>query len=150
MPKQLKVLFSTLLILIPVFVIAARQVSSETSVLGFWKADAKTLTIEIYKNGPEYRARLISFTDHHNATPSALRKDDNNPNPALRNRYMIGMDVLHGLAYNKANGKWVDGKIYDAKSGREYSADLEMSNGKLFVRAYKGFTVFGKTLSFHR
>jgi uncharacterized protein (DUF2147 family) len=121
------------------------------AILGRWRATTKSLTIEIYKTGGEYRAKILDFTDHHNAQPAAERRDDNNPDPKLRGRSLLGMDVLRGLQYDEAGNTWSHGSVYDVSSGKEYSAELELDDsGKLNVRAYKGISLLGKTISFVR
>ena len=131
--------------------VLAQSIPAEDKILGKWIADEKILTIEVYKRSEEYRARIISFRDHHNKIPSDQRLDERNPDPQKRNRRMIGMDVLTGLNFDSSEMKWADGKIYDAASGKSYSALLVIDDrGKLLVRAYKGISILGKTLSFHR
>lgn len=121
------------------------------AILGTWVANEKVLTIQVYKKGEEYRAKIISFTDHHNAVPSEQRTDEHNPDSTKRGRKMIGMDVLTGLNYDADNKHWTDGQIYDAGSGKTYSATIDINeHGALSVRAYKGISLLGKTLTFHR
>jgi uncharacterized protein (DUF2147 family) len=120
-------------------------------ILGSWKADDKVLTIEIQQNAGTYTGRIISFTDHHNTTPSDQRLDEKNPNPALRSRKLVGLTVLTGLHYDPSSKTWTGGRIYDAGSGNSYDVSVELlSSGKLSVRAYKGVRLLGKTLTFHR
>ncbi len=129
----------------------AHSAQIQDAILGQWKADEKALTIEVYKTGIEYQAKIISFTDHHSKVSSNDRLDEKNPNPALRGRKLIGLNVLHGLKYDADEKRWDDGHIYDAGSGKEYDASIELtSDGKLSVRAYKGFRILGKTMGFHR
>lgn len=129
----------------------AQAAGGGDAILGTWKANEKVLTIEVYKQGQEYHARIVSFTDHHNGLPAAQRTDDKNPDPALRSRKLIGTDVLSGLKYSSGSKSWTGGKIYNAGSGSTYSANVELVNpGKLSVRAYKGVSLIGKTLTFHR
>ena len=130
---------------------AAQDKIKGDAILGFWKANEKVLTINVYKQEQSYKAKIVSFTDHHNTTPSEQRTDEKNPDAALRTRKMIGMDVLTGLRYDADAAEWTDGEIYDAGSGKTYSATLELSSdGILSVRAYKGISLLGKTLTFHR
>jgi len=120
-------------------------------ILGRWRATTKSLIIEIYKSGSEYRAKILDFTDHHTTQPASERKDEKNPDPKLRDRGLLGMDVLRGLRYDSADDTWTHGSVYDVSSGKEYSAELELDDtGKLNVRAYKGISILGKTISFVR
>jgi len=149
--QTLKALLGTTAFCLVTTLVSAQKEGKGDQILGEWKAKEKVLTIQIYKQGAVYNAKIISFTDHHNPMPSDQRQDDKNPDPALRKRKMIGMNVLSDLTYSDGDGKWTKGKIYDAGSGKTYSVNAELSsNGELSVRAYKGITLLGKTLTFHR
>ena len=47
------------------------------------------------------------------------------------------------------DGKWVNGKIYDFDSGNYYDVNLEIKDGVLYMRAYKGKPIFGKTIKWN-
>lgn len=36
-----------------------------------------------------------------------IRTDDKNPDPALRDRRLLGTEVLHGLRYNFNHNEWL-------------------------------------------
>src|SRR5579885_3389274 len=50
--------------------------------------------------------------------------DRHNPDPELRSRPTLGMPVLLGMTQTKSN-QW-EGKIYNAKDGRTYSATISL------------------------
>jgi uncharacterized protein (DUF2147 family) len=50
--------------------------------------------------------------------------DRNNPDPALRNRSVVGMPILLDLKRTQAN-RW-EGEVYNAKNGRTYSANISL------------------------
>lgn len=149
MYTQLRMIIgATALFLVPG---AAAAQSDADAILGRWKATEKTLTIEVYRSGPEYRARLVDFTDHHNPVPASQRKDERNPDPALRDRPLLGLDVLTHMRYDADEKTWTGGTVYDVSSGKEYSAELAIDeSGHMNVRAYKGVTMLGKTMRFAR
>lgn len=118
-------------------------------LLGQWITDQKNLIVEVYLRGSEYQAKIVWFEDD-NRTPEN-RLDYKNPDPALRNRRIIGMDVLTGLSYNNDEGRWENGHIYDGTSGKTWSASAHLADEEtLVVRGYWGFEIFGKTLRFSR
>jgi len=51
-------------------------------------------------------------------------KDKHNPNPALRDRSVIGMPVLLSMK-KAAENRW-DGQIYNAENGRTYTAKISL------------------------
>ena len=63
-------------------------------------------------------------------------KDVNNPDKALRNRTILGMNVLTGF---KSDGKEWKGQIYDPKSGKTYrSIVYKGKSGNLVVKGCVG------------
>ena len=79
------------------------------------------------------------------------RLDTENPNKSLRNRKILGLQVLSGLVYNARQKRWVNGKIYDSSSGRTWSATVWLTDANtLNVRGYYLVRWLGKTLTFTR
>jgi uncharacterized protein (DUF2147 family) len=117
------------------------------SILGRWITDNKNLIVEVYQAAGAYKARIVWASDR---TPETCL-DDKNPNPALRTRKVIGMEVLDGLTYNETEGGWENGHIYDATSGKTWSASAKLgADETLVVRGFWGFEIFGKSLRFKR
>jgi uncharacterized protein (DUF2147 family) len=48
--------------------------------------------------------------------------DENNPNPALRGRSIIGLPILLGMKRTEAN-RW-DGHVYNAENGKTYTSRI--------------------------
>jgi uncharacterized protein (DUF2147 family) len=72
-------------------------------------------------------------------------------NPALRNRKILGMEILDGLRYDAQKKEWVNGKIYDASSGRYWSSCAKLlQNGILKVRGFWKVEWIGKSISFRK
>ncbi|TXF74833.1 DUF2147 domain-containing protein [Chryseobacterium sp.] len=133
----------------------AIQISAQTSkndVLGRWISSDKSVAVNVYKEGNNFKAKVIWFDERlGSGTPMNTRKDTHNPEEDLRNRKIIGMDVLENLNYNSENQRWENGKIYDASSGRTWDTFAEIQkNGKLYVRGFWKFSWIGKTLYFSR
>jgi uncharacterized protein (DUF2147 family) len=57
---------------------------------------------------------------------NAKETDRKNPNPELRNRPIIGMPVLLDMKPAKSN-RW-EGRIYNAKSGQTYTANISLND----------------------
>lgn len=73
------------------------------------------------------------------------RLDENNPDPALRNRRLTGLQIMDGFERDDS-GKWIDGRIYDPNNGKTYGCTLELENeSTLKVRGYLGMSLFGRT-----
>jgi uncharacterized protein (DUF2147 family) len=50
--------------------------------------------------------------------------DSNNPNPAERNRPLLGLHIL--LSMKPGRGRW-EGEVYNAENGKTYDANISLS-----------------------
>lgn len=121
----------------------ADEVKPGDEILGLWWTDDKRAKIEIYKKGEEYSGKIVWIyrTKDDNGNPIL---DDKNPDEALRKKPILGLNLVSGFVYEK--GKWVDGNIYDPDNGKTYDCVMKLKKGKLEVRGYIGFTMFGRTV----
>ncbi len=124
----------------------------ENLILGKWMSTQKNLIVNIYKEGSQFRAKVAWFNDKDDPSkPMATRTDLKNPIESLRQRKLIGMDILKDLMYNAETQRWEDGIIYDPLSGREWSSVVYFNTkGQLKVKGYWHFEFISKTLTFNR
>ncbi|MFD1612903.1 DUF2147 domain-containing protein [Sphingomonas tabacisoli] len=96
--------------------LAATPAIAAEPVTGSWLTDAKDGVVEIAPCGAKLCGRLVK----------TMRKDvtvdRNNPDPALRNRPLVGLQVLSGFVAD--NAVW-RGTGYDPKVGKSYSTTLQ-------------------------
>ena len=78
------------------------------------------------------------------------KRDKHNPNEALRDRSLCGLQILTG--FQPANDAlWQDGEIYNPDDGLTFSSTMKLSpEGTLKIRGYVGISLFGKTLEWVR
>lgn len=128
------------LLLMTLTIFATAQYNAN-SIIGRWMSTDQNLEVEVYRCGNEYRAKVIWFDDSDDKRiPMNQRCDHKNPNEALRNRKLIGLEVMHGLVYNADDNEWRDGRIYDASSGKDWNAKAWLtSDGCLKVRGFWHF-----------
>ncbi|MBH1960771.1 MAG: DUF2147 domain-containing protein [Flavobacteriia bacterium] len=126
--------------------------SKADHVLGKWLATDHSVAVEVYKLKGEYKAKVIWFDESKGSgKPMHTRTDFENPDPNLRNRKILGMEVLDGLVYNAKTKEWEHGKIYDASSGRLWDSSAHITeNGLLKVRGYWKFKWIGKSMTFKK
>ncbi|MGI4021172.1 MAG: DUF2147 domain-containing protein [Janthinobacterium lividum] len=124
----------------------------QDKICGKWISEEKNCIVQVYKNGNEYGAKLTWFDDSDDkARPMNMRVDEKNPDKALQNRKLIGMDVVDNLIYNPETNSWENGLIYDAKSGRTWSSAVSLSReGLMKVTGYWKFKFIGKSMNFKR
>ena len=122
-------------------------------LLGTWMSTDNSVKVEVYKVNNQFKAKVLWFNHllSESKTPMHLSLDTNNPNPALRNRKILGMEILDGLRYDAQKNEWVNGKIYDASSGRYWSSCAKLlQNGILKVRGFWKVEWIGKSISFKK
>lgn len=121
-------------------------------VIGNWLSTDNAVAVEVYKSDGEYQAKVIWFDEKlGSGKPMNSRIDSENPNPKLRNRKIIGMEILHGLTYNQKQNTWENGRIYDATSGRTWDSSVKMNkDGTMNVRGYWKFKWIGKSMNFKK
>jgi uncharacterized protein (DUF2147 family) len=69
--------------------------------------------------------------------------DDENPDKALRNRPIVGLQLLKNFTYNEKNGEWSGGTIYDPDSGKTYNCFMKFDGNKLKIRGFIGAAWMG-------
>ena len=85
-----------------------------------------------------------------NASEDRPDKDVENPDPELRDRPLIGLDLFDGFEY-KGKGRWKGGTIYDPNSGNTYRCIVtRVDENTLKVRGYIGIAALGRTETWTR
>ena len=127
------------------------QSAAGDMILGDWITAEKMLKVRVFKENGEYKAIVLWFYDEHYKCKLKDCTDENNPDPALRTRKLLGMEVLTGLVYSPSRNMWVNGKVYDSNSGNTYESIATMPNkNKLYARGYYLFEWLGRNMEFDR
>lgn len=126
--------------------------SGSDEIVGQWMSEQHNCAVQVYKEGNSFKATLIWFDDTDDPSrPMATRTDYKNPDKKLRNRRVLGMNVLRGLSYQADTNSWEDGMIYDSKNGHEWNSCAKMdTDGALKVTGYWHFKFLGKSMRFKR
>ena len=115
--------------------------------IGIWETGESH--VEIYECGALLCGRIIALDEPLDADGKE-KTDENNPDPALRSRPIIGMDLIAGFS-RESDRKWVGGTIYDPRDGKTYKCKMSVQDdGSLEVRGYVGVPLFGKTVVWTR
>ena len=78
------------------------------------------------------------------------KRDKHNPNEALRDRPLCGLQILTGFQY-AGDSTWNAGEIYNPDDGLTFSSTMKLApEGSLKIRGYVGISLFGKTLEWVR
>jgi uncharacterized protein (DUF2147 family) len=145
-----------LFLLLPLAAAAGDPVYDTDAVVGLWATepndDGAYSHMEIYKQGAKYHGRIAWLSDpvygddEPEGEAGQPRLDHENPDPALRSRPLLGMELMRDFTFNGKN-KWEDGRIYDPESGKEYRCKVTMKDpGTLEIFGYikVGFAKFGR------
>jgi uncharacterized protein (DUF2147 family) len=70
----------------------------------------------------------------------------------LKNKPIIGLNILNGHQWDRSDQRWVDGDIIDPANGKSYSSWLEVAkdNQRLDIRGFIGFSWAGRTQTWIR
>lgn len=116
---------------------------------GIWVNDKKKVGVRIEDCAGLLCGRIVWLKKPRDAGGHPKR-DEHNPNAALRDRPLCGLKILGGFR-RVAENTWSDGRIYDPSDGRTYSSTLTLeSDGTLKVRGYLGLSLFGRTVAWAR
>jgi uncharacterized protein (DUF2147 family) len=132
------------------FSASVEAVPSAEQICGKWVSSEQNLIVQVYKEGDQFVAKIVWFKDDP-SKPMGEWCDIKNPDPQLRTRRILGMNVLSELKYDPDKQSWEDGMIYDAKNGRQWNASAYIDKeGALKVKGFWHFKIFGKTMTFKR
>jgi uncharacterized protein (DUF2147 family) len=113
-----------LLPLIAVFAAAFSAPAKSAGPEGLWLVEDQTGRIRIEKCADE----MWGFI----AWQKTPVNDANNPNPALRNKPLVGAPILIGM--KPAGDRW-EGNIYNPRDGKTYTSKMAMlPSGKLEIK----------------
>jgi len=128
-----------LIILLFLGIYAVTGVAQEADkIVGVWWNDEKTTKIQVEKKDGKYIGTIVYMIPekYENGEPP---KDDENPDPALRDRSVVGLQILKGFVYNPKKEEWQGGTIYDPKSGNTYDCYAWMESDDLLkLKGYVG------------
>jgi uncharacterized protein (DUF2147 family) len=130
--------------------------AAEKDIIGTWDVESKDAKMDIFKCGDKYCGRLVWLKDpvytpdEDKGRAGGPKMDDNNPDRSLRNRPLLGLQIMSDFRYT-GEDRWADGKVYDPESGHVYSAKMMLvSRDRLDLRGYVLFSLLGRTNTWTR
>ena len=138
---------STLVLLLTIFSLSAWAQKAD-ALLGSWANPSGQDHILIYKRGDKFFGKLdwIKIPNDEQGKP---KTDKNNPDPALRSRPALGLELLKDFTYDGDN-VYSGGTVYDPKNGKTYSCKMTLEGNSLKIRGYVGISLFGRSEIFTR
>jgi uncharacterized protein (DUF2147 family)/fucose 4-O-acetylase-like acetyltransferase len=119
--------------------------------VGLWHAEGGAAQIDLRDCGGALCGRVAWLRSPFDEHGCALL-DRHNPDDSLRERPVIGLEILRGLEPSPGeDGVWTSGSIYDPGSGSTYRASLTVADeNHLELRGYVGIPLLGRTTTWFR
>jgi uncharacterized protein (DUF2147 family) len=124
--------------------------ADSSGILGIWKTEKDEAKVEIFPCAEKICGKIIwlknpLYTDSRDGEVGTPIIDHNNPDPALRSRPVLGLQILAGFTAAAGN-HWENGTCYDPKSGNTYRGKIQLAApDRLELRGYIGIPLFGRT-----
>ena len=139
--------------LITVLIFSVSQAFPQTDkIVGYWLTQEGDSQVRIFKsaNGKYYGKIEWLNEPMENGKPKV---DDDNPDPKLQNRPVMGLQLLNDFVYNTKEKEWDGGTIYDPKSGNTYDCYMwfEDTDNVLYIKGYiMGIRWLGRSAEWKR
>ena len=91
------------------------------SVTGVWQREDKTSKVKFSECGSSICGTIV--------WTNAPRKDDKNPNDALKTRSTVGVQVFYGM--NSTGASSWSGKAYNPEDGKVYTGKMSLAGNVL-------------------
>ncbi|MDD5287309.1 MAG: DUF2147 domain-containing protein [Desulfuromonadaceae bacterium] len=124
-------------------------------ILGIWKTEMDESKVEVFRCGEKICGKIIwlknpKYLDSNDGEIGTPIIDRKNPDPAVRSRPLIGLQILDGFTTEGGN-IWGNGTCYDPKSGNTYRGKIHLAApDRLELRGYIGIPLFGRTSVWRR
>jgi len=126
------------------------------SIAGLWEVEGGDAHIRIFRCAAEYCGTIAWLKEpvyppgDKGKMPGKPLQDRENPNRELRNRPLIGLQIMDGYTFQGSN-LWDEGRIYNTENGKTYSSRISMKNSdRLKLRGYIGIPLLGGSTEWKR
>lgn len=151
----MKVILFALVFSLCIAIPIAWAVNSD-DIVGLWNTEEKDAVIELFKCGRKYCGRVFWVKEPNysagdkNGREGQPKLDIKNPDPNLRNRPIVGLQIMHDFSF-AGSKRWTGGKMYDPESGQTYSGRMTLTTpNTLDLRGYILFSLLGRTTTWTR
>jgi uncharacterized protein (DUF2147 family) len=113
--------------LVPVAVVMSLGTSLAADLSGTWLTEGGQATVRMASCGDAVCGTIVALKQPNDPDTGKPQTDVNNPDPKLRKRGIIGIQIVLGMKPNGGATKW-SGKVYNAEDGETYSGNITMLN----------------------
>ena len=125
--------------------------AEEDRIVGLWSTPKNDCKIEIFRRSVNYCGRIVWLkepiypVDDDGGMAGKPVVDRENPDPNLRSRPLIGLQLIEGFTYISRN-VWEKGTIYNPDNGKTYRCRMTLAApNRLEVKGFIGIPLFGAT-----
>ena len=126
-----------------------------SDILGSWKSEENDSLLEFFTCGEKICGKIVwlknpNYMNKKDGPVGKTKVDRKNPNPALRTRPILGLQVMKGLTA-RGNKRWEKGTCYDPETGKSYKCKMtQVSPDRLELRGYIGVSLIGRNFALTR
>lgn len=122
------------------------------AIVGVWRTEQGEGKISISRCGAKYCGKLVWLRPSKELPDPSQLTDHKNPDPAKRDRKVLGLTILRGLTYVAADGVYDGGRIYDNTRGESFRCKAWVENGgkTLKLRGFVGVSLLGRNTYWSR
>ena len=117
---------------------------------GLWWTEDDKGKMRVYRCGEAYCAEVVELSEPLDEETGKPRLDKANPDPELRDRPVVGLNVLRIPAEPDSKGVLRNGRIYDPESGKTYKCIVWEDGGLLKLKGYVGIPLLGRKTEWRR
>lgn len=136
------------------FISVAFQAAAQADkILGFWLTEEKDAQVQIVKDANGKYDGTIIWLDEPFEDDGSVKVDDENSDPKLQKRTIMGLPLLNDFVYDGKEKEWQEGKIYDPDSGNTYDCYMwfEEDENVLKIKGFiLGMRFIGRTSEWYR
>lgn len=111
--------------------------SAQDKIIGKWLTSDNRAHIQIFKDGEKYYGKIVWIKDPNDPATGKPWLDKGNPDRTLRTRPVMGLVMLNNFVYDKDEGEFKGGTLYDSRKGETYKGKMWLSDtNTLKMRGY--------------
>jgi len=103
---------------------------AEEKTTSYWLTEERDAVVALTEGEDGLLSGRIVWLEQGEDEPD---KDIHNPDPKLRDRDLVGLEIVSGFKRASKN-KWKGGEVYDPESGKTYYGKLEFEGDTLKLR----------------
>ena len=97
-----------------------------------WQAEGNKFQVKFYQQNNILKGKIVALP------PGAATQDVKNPDPKLRSRNLVGLEMFTGFTYNPTKKIWSGGTVYIPDMGRTMKPKLSLKGDRVEMQISMG------------